>query len=64
MTRRTERPATKHILRPPQLGNALKLGSGFSRYENITGIYLDAGENVVFVGDTGVKQAFDPNCGN
>jgi len=35
-----------------QLARTLKLGSGFSRYENITGMYLDAGENVVFVGDT------------
>lgn len=29
----------------------LKLKNGFSRYENITGIYLEAGEAVVFVGD-------------
>ncbi|HUT10764.1 MAG TPA: M60 family metallopeptidase [Thermoguttaceae bacterium] len=41
---------------PRALGNVLKLGDGFSRYENITGIYLDAGENVVFVGDTGGKE--------
>jgi len=41
---------------PRQLGNALKLGDGFSRYENITGIYLDAGENVVFVGSTAGKE--------
>ena len=40
---------------PRALGGVLKLGSGFSRYENITGIYLDAGENVVFVGETGGK---------
>ncbi len=40
---------------PRQLGRELKLGSGFSRYENITGICLDAGQNVVFVGDTGGK---------
>ena len=38
------------------LKKLLKLGNGFSRYENITGIYLDAGENVVFVGDTGGKK--------
>ena len=38
------------------LNKLLKLGDGFSRYENITGIYLDAGENVVFVGDTGGKK--------
>ncbi len=41
---------------PRALANAIKLGNGFSRYENITGICLDAGENVVFVGDTGGKQ--------
>jgi len=41
---------------PRELGKVLKLGSGFSRYENITGIYLAAGENVVFVGDTGGKE--------
>ena len=39
-----------------ELHKALKLGNGFSRYENITGMYLEAGENVVFVGDTGGKQ--------
>ncbi|MGB2821689.1 MAG: M60 family metallopeptidase [Phycisphaerae bacterium] len=41
---------------PRELAKTLKLGSGFSRYENITGICLDAGENVVFVGDTGGKE--------
>ena len=41
---------------PKALSKILKLGNGFSRYENITGIYLDAGENVVFVGDTGGKK--------
>jgi len=41
---------------PRQLSKVLKLGNGFSRYENITGIYLAAGEHVVFVGDTGGKQ--------
>jgi hypothetical protein len=38
------------------LDKALKLGDGFSRYENITGIYLEAGEHVVFVGNTGGKE--------
>ena len=38
------------------LGKALKLGNCFSRYENITGIYLEAGKNVVFVGDTAGKE--------
>ena len=41
---------------PRELGKVLKLSHGFSRYENITGIYLDAGKNVVFVGDTGGKE--------
>ena len=41
---------------PRELGRTLKLGDGFSRYENITGIYLEAGEHVVFVGSTGGKQ--------
>jgi hypothetical protein len=39
-----------------QLGETLKIGSGFSRYENMTGIYLEAGEHVVFVGDTAGKK--------
>lgn len=38
---------------PRELGRTLKLGSGFSRYENITGMFLEAGENVVLVGRTG-----------
>jgi hypothetical protein len=29
---------------PRQLGETLKLGDGFSRYENITGIHLNEGE--------------------
>ena len=41
---------------PRELGETLKLGDGFSRYENITGIYLEAGEHVVFVGKTGGKE--------
>ncbi len=40
---------------PSELGRTLKLGDGFSRYENITGIYLEAGEHVVLVGNTGGK---------
>jgi hypothetical protein len=38
------------------LDKALKLGDGFSRYENITGMYLEAGEHVVFVGNTGGRE--------
>jgi len=41
---------------PRELGKTLKLGDGFSRYENITGIYLPAGEHVVLVGKTGGKE--------
>ena len=41
---------------PRALGETLKLGAGFSQYENMTGIYLDPGEHVVFVGDTGGKK--------
>lgn len=33
------------------LEEKLKLSSGYSQYENITGIYLEQGENVVLVGD-------------
>jgi hypothetical protein len=40
---------------PRELGRTLKLGDGFSRYENITGMVLDAGEHVVLVGNTGGK---------
>jgi len=40
---------------PSELGRTLKLGDGFSRYENITGIYLEAGQHVVLVGSTGGK---------
>jgi hypothetical protein len=39
-----------------ELRETLKLGNNFSRYENITGIYLEAGENIVFVGKTGGKE--------
>lgn len=33
------------------LEKALKLYNGYSRYENMTGVYLEQGENVVLVGD-------------
>lgn len=33
------------------LEQQMKLYSGYSRYENITGVYLEQGENVVLVGD-------------
>lgn len=41
---------------PRALDEALKLGDGFSRYENITGMCLEPGEHVVLVGNTGGKQ--------
>jgi hypothetical protein len=41
---------------PRALARDLKLGEGFSRYENITGICLEPGENVVFVGKTWGKE--------
>ena len=41
---------------PDELKRTLKLDDSFSRYDNITGIYLDAGENVVLVGTTGGKK--------
>jgi hypothetical protein len=41
---------------PQELGKTLKLGDGFSRYENITGIYLEEGEHVVLVGSTAGKE--------
>jgi len=41
---------------PRELGRTLKLGEGFSRYENMTGIYLEAGEHVVLVGALADKR--------
>ena len=41
---------------PRELGRELKLGNGFSRYENITGICLEPGEHVVLVGKTAGKK--------
>jgi hypothetical protein len=40
---------------PAALAASIKLGSGFSRYENITGMFLEEGEHVVLVGDMGGK---------
>lgn len=37
---------------PQVIGRTLKLGDGFSKYENITGVYLEKGENIVMVGKT------------
>ena len=41
---------------PRALDERLKLGDGYSRYENITGMFLPQGEHVVFVGNTEDKQ--------
>ncbi len=41
---------------PRELGKTLKLGDGFSRYENITGMHLEAGEHVVLVGPTSGRK--------
>ncbi len=43
-------------LSPRALDEALKLGDGFSRYENITGMCMEPGEHVVLVGNTGGKE--------
>lgn len=51
---RTHRAASYQAYPSPrELGETLKLGDGFSRFENITGMYLDAGPNTVLVGPTG-----------
>lgn len=39
------------ILNPSVLGQQLRIGDGFSRYQGITGMYLEKGEHIVFVGD-------------
>lgn len=39
-------------LNPKVLGKKMRIGDGFSKYEGITGIILDKGENLVFVGET------------
>jgi len=41
---------------PRELQRTLKLGRGFSRYENITGMYLEAGEHVVLMGPSHGKK--------
>ena len=41
----------KAIASDKVLEKALKLTNGYSRYENVTGIYLEKGEAVVLVGD-------------
>ncbi len=41
---------------PEALGRDLKLGSGFSRYENMTGVFLEKGRAVIFVKNAGNKK--------
>lgn len=38
-------------LSPKKLGEALSIGDGYSKYENVTGVYLSEGKNVVLVDD-------------
>jgi len=37
------------ILNPRTLGRDLSIGDGYSKYENVTGVYLEKGEHVVLV---------------
>lgn len=39
----------KAILSPKTLGQQLKIGDGYSKYEGITGIYLPAGKHIVLI---------------
>lgn len=39
-------------LNPEVLGRKMRIGDGFSKYEGITGIILEEGDNIVFVGET------------
>lgn len=41
---------------PQIIGETLKLGDGFSKYENMTGVYLEPGEHLVLVGETGGRN--------
>lgn len=50
----TYRPAYKNstyhaLLSPSLLGEQLSIGDGYSKYENITGVYLPVGQHVVLV---------------
>lgn len=39
-------------LDPVVLGQKMRIGDGFSKYEGITGVVLDKGEHIIFVGKT------------
>jgi len=41
---------------PAALNRTIKLGDGFSRYENITGMHLAKGKHAVLVGDAGERK--------
>jgi hypothetical protein len=47
----------KAILNPRTLGRDLSIGDGYSKYENVTGVYLEQGEHVVLV--EGVAEGKD-----
>lgn len=40
------------ILNPEVLGKQMRIGDGFSKFEGITGIVLETGDHIVFVGET------------
>ncbi|MGL5681971.1 MAG: M60 family metallopeptidase [Marinifilaceae bacterium] len=44
------------ILSPAQLAADLRIGQAHSRYEGVTGMYLEAGEHTVFVSDLNGKS--------
>lgn len=45
------------MLHPDELGNQLQIGNGYSRYEGITGIYLEEGEQTILV--DGIEEGSD-----
>jgi hypothetical protein len=42
----------KPYLNPSVLASQKHINDGFSKYEGITGVILDKGDNVIFVGET------------
>ena len=41
---------------PRQTGKNLRIGDGFSKYDNMTGVYLEKGQHVVLVGKTDGRE--------
>lgn len=41
---------------PRQTGKNLRIGEGFSKYDNMTGVYLEKGQHVVLVGKTDGRE--------